>query len=138
MNTSRALDLLKSYSCSEYKIPADPQSAEILRQSIIYIVGLSNSQNLGICADRLEQGLLTLREYLKVLGYKSDQKYQSNIDDSSGVYIKYNTYRMSYLIEPYLGEYRGVLISLQSEDPKIAGTYGYFPLNLFNYNNCHL
>ncbi len=130
--TSAALNILKSYSCSESKIPANQAEKEILRQSIIYIAGLSDSQNLGICADRLEQGLLTLREYLKALEYEPPENFKSEIDDYRGVYIKYNTSRMSYLIDAYLGEYRGVLISFQSIDEEIAGTYGYFPLDLFS------
>ena len=39
---------------------------------------------------------------------------------------------MSYYSSEYTGEYRGVLVSYQSEDNLIAGTYGHFPLNLFS------
>ncbi len=41
---------------------------------------------------------------------------------------------MSYYLDQYTGEYRGVLVSCQSEDDLIAGTYGHFPLDLFLNN----
>ena len=39
---------------------------------------------------------------------------------------------MSYYLDDYIGKYRGVLVSCQSEDDKIVGTYGHFPLDLFS------
>ena len=130
MNTSQALDILKSYSSSQYKIPADSSEKETLRQAIRHITALSERENIGICTNRIEDGLKTLQEYLHGLGYKPID-ISPVILESEGVYLKYNTYRMTHLIEPYAGEYRGVLISCQSDDPTIAATYGYFPLDLF-------
>jgi len=131
MNRAEFLAILQSYSCSQVKIPANETEKEILRQAIIHITGLSDWQNFGICASELKQGLFTLQQYLLALGYPLREIATVALDDAPGVYLKYNTSRMSHLIEPYLGEYRGVLISLQSDDPEIAGIYGYFPLDLF-------
>ena len=131
MNTSKALDILKSYSSSQYKIPADSSEEETLRRAITHIIALSERENIGICANKIEDGLKTLQEYLQGLGYRPIEILPVTLDNLEGVYLKYNTYRMTHLIEPYAGEYRGVLISCQSDDPTIAATYGYFPLDLF-------
>ncbi|MDJ0594500.1 MAG: DUF1824 family protein [Pleurocapsa sp. MO_226.B13] len=57
---------------------------------------------------------------------------QENLSQNlSPVYLKFSTQKMSYYSSEYTGEYRGVLVSIQSEDDLIAGTYGHFPLDLF-------
>jgi Domain of unknown function (DUF1824) len=132
MNIAESLGVLKSYSSGEIKLPANLNEKEKLITAIVHFARLSDWQNLGICSDNLEEGINSLREYLKALNYPSEQIITEEHDPSKASYIKYNTQKMSHLIEPYWGEYRGVLISYQSEDPQIEGTFGYFPLNLFS------
>jgi Tfp pilus assembly protein PilF len=138
MNPEIALKLLKKYSCIENKLVESEADKEQLRQAIQMITSLSEYENLGICADNAKQGFTALSSYLKALGYTSnidiDTLSKSNISDISekSIYIKYNTQKQTHYLDSYNGTYRGVLISCQGEDDKIVGTYGHFPLDLFN------
>ncbi len=127
-----ALKLLKTYSCIEIKTVETQAEKENLQEALLLVTSLSEYENLGICADNSTQGFSTLSTYLKALGYQPnfDLKSISKID--TPIYIKYNTQKMSYFIDSYRGDYRGVLISCQSENnDEIIGTYGHFPMDLF-------
>ncbi|MBE9046145.1 DUF1824 family protein [Pleurocapsales cyanobacterium LEGE 10410] len=108
---------------------------EQLRNSLLLVTSLSTSQNLGICADNSQQGFTALASYLEALGYQHDDwtsYLQSSVSiGSEPVYLKFSTQKMSYYSKKYTGEYRGVIVSCQSENELIAGTYGHFPLDLF-------
>jgi len=67
--------------------------------------------------EALRQAILTLPEDQPELG---------------AVYIKYNTQRQASYLDSYTGTYRGVLVSCQSENDQLVGTYGHFPLDLFS------
>ena len=128
----RALKILKLYSCAQVT-NIEPQVEEgQLRQALLLIVSLSESENLGICADNAQQGFTALTSYLEALGYKNTLEQDSLPNNQEPVYIKFNTNKMSYYLDDYIGKYRGVLVSCQSEDDKIVGTYGHFPLDLFS------
>lgn len=152
LTLDKALKIVKSYDDSIQLTNTEP-SAELeeLRNSLLLIANLSSSQNLGICADNFQQGFLALVSYLEAFGYQhargvssgnpSISAHQSNLEQDkasqslSPVYLKFSTQKMSYYSDKYTGEYRGVLISYQSEDDSIAGTYGHFPWDLFLNNN---
>ncbi len=134
LTLDKALEILKSYDCARVTTTKPLAQPEELRNSLLLVTSLSSSQNLGICADNSQQGLITLGSYLAALGYSSNFE-QENVDQSSEpVYLKFSTQKMSYYSSEYTGEYRGVLIACQSEDDLIAGTYGHFPLDLFMKN----
>ena len=73
-----------------------------------------------------------LSNYLKALGYENALDIASLSPQENAVYLKFNTQKNSHYLDSYDGDYRGVLISCQSEDDNISGTYGYFPLDLFD------
>lgn len=102
-----------------------------LRDSLLLVAGLSTSLNLGICADNFEPGFAALTSYLAAFGYQIDLEKNNAARNSEPVYLKFSSQKMSYYSDQYIGEYRGVLVSFQSEDDLIAGTYGHFPLDLF-------
>lgn len=131
MPLDEALELLRKYSCSQPKLAETPLDKEQLRQALAVVLSLSEWENLGICADNLEQGLSTLLSYLKGLGYPTNFEIKSQEDPQHPLYIKYNTQKQSYYVDSYTGSYRGVLISCQGEDETVVGTYGHFPLDLF-------
>lgn len=134
LTLDKALQILKSYDCARVTNTMALIQPEELRNSLLLVTSLSSSQNLGICADNSQQALITLGSYLAALGYPSNLK-QENLDQSSEpVYLKFSTQKMSYYSSKYTGEYRGVLVSCQSDDDLIAGTYGHFPLDLFMKN----
>ncbi len=133
LTTDLALKILNSYDCTQTNNALLLPEKEQLRSSLLLIASLSESENLGICADNSQQGLTTLTSYLKAFGYPSnlEQTNVSQSQPSEPVYIKFSTQKMSYYLDKYTGTYRGVLIACQSEDDQIAGIYGHFPLDLF-------
>ena len=131
LTVDEALKILKLYSCVQVtntELLAEPEQ---LRQALLLITSLSQSENLGVCADNSQQGFTALASYLKALGYQSNFEQVNVSQSSEPVYLKFNTQKMSYYLDKYIGSYRGVLVSCQSEDDKIVGTYGHFPLDLF-------
>ncbi len=131
-----AVSLLKKYSCNSVATIDSSEEKERLRQALLFVTSLSEWENIGICADHKNQGLMALESYLKALGYESSLQSYTFQDirkekSDSAVYIKFNTQKLSYYLDAYLGDYRGVLVAIQSEDDSIVGTYGYFPLDLF-------
>lgn len=123
--------LVQSQANLEAKSEAEK---ELVRQALLFLVNLSDHQNIGICADHHKEGLIALADYLKALGYSVpfDLANADLVSSDRGVYIKFSTQRMAYYLEPYLGSERGVLVSCQSFiDDEVSGTYGHLPLNLF-------
>ena len=136
LRVEEAVSLLKKYSCKSIGTIDSPTEKEQLRQALLLVTSLSEWENIGICAGNETEGLTALESYLKALGYKSEldsytfRDVRDNKSDS-GVYLKFNTQQLSYYLDSYLGDGRGVLVAIQAEDDNIIGTYGYFPLDLF-------
>ena len=126
-----ALKIVKSYDCGKPTNTTSSIEPKELRNSLLLVTSLSSSQNLGICADNFQQGFAALTSYLGAFGYQNNLEQENVSISLSPVYLKFSTQKMSYYSDKYTGEYRGVLVSCQSEDDLIAGTYGHFPLNLF-------
>lgn len=134
LTLDQAVNILQSYDCAKVIISEPLIKLEQIRNSLKLITSLSTSQNLGICADNFQQGFTTLVSYLEALDYKLNLTQEKASQNSEPVYLKFSTQKMSYYSDKYTGEYRGVLVSFQSEDDQIAGTYGHFPLDLFADN----
>ena len=132
MSIEEALKLLKEYGCIQLKIAQSPEEEEALRQAILLVNQGSESINLGICADNNQEGFKTLKSYLQALGYPLPNILPEDQPEQGAVYIKYNTQRQASYLDSYTGTYRGVLISCQSENEELVGTYGHFPLDLFS------
>lgn len=132
LTTDEALKILADYSCLQIKVVDFDADQEKLRQAIQLVSSICETENLGICADNAQEGLRALQNYLKALGIAQNLKTNSVFPQGTPVYIKFNTETMSYYIDSYTGSYRGVLISCQSENHTLVGTYGHFPLNLFD------
>jgi Domain of unknown function (DUF1824) len=132
MSIEEALKLLKEYGCIQLKIAQSPEEEDALRQAILLVNQGSESINLGICADNIVLGLQALKSYLQVLGYPLPNTLPEDSPEQGAVYIKYNTQRQASYLDAYTGTYRGVLISCQSENDQLVGTYGHFPLDLFS------
>ena len=133
MNQERALSLLKQFSCIETQKINSQAEKEELAQALILISNLSESQNLGICADHAILGFKALNSYLRALGYQSDLYPEPGTLEDQPVYLKFSTERMSYSTSNYTGKYRGVLVTIFSyNNEDIIGTYGYLPLDLFD------
>lgn len=131
MSIEEALKLLKEYGCISPPLAPSSEQKEALKNAILLVNEGSEYINLGICADRVEEGLKALREYLLALGYAVNIEPVEAPANEGGIYLKYSTKKQSYYVDSYTGTYRGVLISCQSEDDRLVGTYGHFPLDLF-------
>ncbi len=134
LTLDKALEVVRSYDCASVTNTSSSIEPEELRNSLLLVTSLSSSQNLGICADDSQQGFSALASYLEAFGYQSNLEQENISISSEAVYLKFSTQKMSYYSKKYTGEYRGVLVSIQSENDLIAGTYGHFPLNLFLNN----
>ena len=98
--------------------------------AITWLCEQSTGENIGICAETQAEAETALTHYLNHLGYPPATSVTP--DPVSGtVYLKCNTQSLRYYLEPYEGDYRGVLIACQAENEALNGTYGYFPLDLF-------
>jgi len=133
LTIEEAVKFLQRYGCNTDTQKNTAQDYPILRQALLLIVKESEWENLGVCADNPSQGLAAVRSYLSAIGYQDD--FAAEIPDdlaTEPVYIKFNTQKMSFYIDSYSGNSRGVLVAIQGEDERVLGTYGYFPLNLFD------
>lgn len=126
-----AVEILKKYSYIEVKPVESESERQRLRQAILLVCSLCESENLGICADSAVQGFSALNDYLEAMGYNFKLASEAVSNDRTPVYLKFNTQKQSHYLDRYSGPYRGVLISCQSEDQTLSGTYGHFPLDLF-------
>jgi Domain of unknown function (DUF1824) len=132
MDVAQAKKILGEFSCTETKTVDSAAEKEQLCQAVLLFGNLSDSQNLGICADNAAQGFSALETYLKALGYPIPDEQPDITSIIGPVYIKYNSMRGSLYLDAYKGQYRGVLVSCQSsEDESINGLYGHLPLDLF-------
>lgn len=134
MDAANFLPLLKDYSRLQGRIPRNEEERASLRQAILWIVGESETENLGICADNQAMAEKTLGAYLQALGYGEVMAMEPENTVAGPVYLKCNTQSLRFYVDGYEGDYRGVLIACQTEDESLAGTYGYFPLDLFPGN----
>ena len=132
LTVAAALKLLKLFSGTETKsVDSEAEKAQ-LRAALLTVVNLSDSQNLGICADNRTQAIDALASYLQALGYEMPGDPADIPSQENPVYLKFNSQKMSYYLDDYTGKYRGVLVSCQSsESDELNGTYGHLPLDLF-------
>ncbi|NEQ38602.1 MAG: DUF1824 family protein [Okeania sp. SIO3I5] len=136
LTVSQAEKFLNEFTCQDIKVVESQEEKAIIRAAILLLANLSDYQMLGICANSTTEALYTLGSYLEGLGYNTTLMNESNLNSIPGsVYLKFNGMKESYIVEPYIGKYRGVLVSCQSAEEKgINGTYGYLPLDLFIEN----
>lgn len=129
----KSLSLLKSYSCSRPKVVNTSEEKRQLQEALRLIVSLSEAQNLGICADNVQEAVKSLNSYLRAFGNDFEVKIEDKKEIDNGVYLKFSTEKKNYYLESYIGNYRGVLVTIfSSSNEAIVGTYGHFPLDLFD------
>lgn len=132
LTIEEAVKFLRRYGCDPNSQDNSSQDYPLLRQALLLVIKESEWENLGVCADNPEQGLAAIESYLAAFGYKENVPRTIPEDlVKESIYIKFNTKKMSYYIDSYSGDCRGVLVAIQGEDERVIGTYGYFPLDLF-------
>jgi hypothetical protein len=133
LTRQQAEAILQDFVCTQGRVISSMAEQHQVQQAMIKVVQLSDYQTIGICADTVEQALVALDGYLQAFGQTRNSVATSVPNLESGVYLKFNTQRRSLYWDAYVGPYRGVLVTCQSDQPDGAGgTYGHLPLSLFN------
>lgn len=129
--------ILHPFVCNQTPDSRPDAEWQPIRDALQVVTQQADFLTLGICADSSQAALAALQDYLLALA--GDQEPGTAAYDFSTaptgdqpVYVKVNTQRHSLHWDQYIGEYRGVLVTCQSQDvAQSGGTYGHFPLNLF-------
>lgn len=131
LTITEARKILNAFSCTIPREITSVLEKEQLREALLAIAGASDAENLGVCANCAEEGFAALNSYLLAMGYQANSTAVEIAEGLEPIYIKYNTQKQSCYCDRYTGNYRGVLVSCQSDDDEINGTFGHFPLDLF-------
>lgn len=136
LTVEAAEKILNEFTCFNIKSNASPISQEEksrIREALLLLINSSDYQMLGVCASSVAEGCSALARYLEAIGYNRTILSDSAFKVEGPAYIKFNGKTESYHADSYTGEYRGVLVSCQSEEGEgINGTYGHLPLDLFS------
>ena len=121
---------LARFSCLEIAPTLSAEELADIRKSLLLFNQLSDYQTLGVCAETLAQGKAAMQNYLAALGAPANLDLPAK---AGPVYIKFNTLKGAWYLDDYSGPSRGVLVSYHASDAKeVNGTYGPFPLDLFD------
>jgi hypothetical protein len=109
---------------------ATAEECDQLRSALDTLAGAADYLMFGVCAGDQATALAALSSYAGHFGY--DLPLEELPSLLGTVYIKLNPRSNRYYIDVYKGEYRGVLVSFQSDVVNgYSGTHGHFPLDLF-------
>ncbi len=123
---------LQRFVCFDRDPELDSAQARLVKEALLLLTGLSDFQTLGVCASSMTTAVAALNSYLSALGHELQADLAVLPAIEGAVYLKCNTRSLGYYGDRYSGDYRGVLVSCQSDDSDgIVGTYGHFPLDLF-------
>jgi Domain of unknown function (DUF1824) len=113
---------------------ASIEQRESIRQCLQILTKAADYHTIGMCADNQTIGLTALQSYAKYFGYDITADLVTALPTVNGsVYLKFNPRSNRLYIDTYQGDYRGGLVSFQSDlADGYNGTHGHFPLDLFN------
>ena len=131
-NIKKIRQQLAQYSC----LAVPPQLSQTTKQSLIdallWFSDLADYETLGICTDTLAAGKAATEAYVGRLC----RPIQLQLPKRDGaIYLKFNTLKGAWYLDDYVGPNRGVLVSFHASEPEydlVNGTYGPFPLDLFD------
>jgi Domain of unknown function (DUF1824) len=114
---------------------ANVEQRETIRQCLQILTKATDYHTIGMCADNRTVGLIALHSYAKHFGYGITADLLTALPTTDGsVYLKFNPRSNRLYIDTYPGDYRGGLVSFQSDlADGYNGTHGHFPLDLFSY-----
>jgi Domain of unknown function (DUF1824) len=112
---------------------ASVEQRESIRQCLQVLTKAADYHTIGMCADDRSVGLMALQSYAKYFGYDITDDLVAVLPMINGaVYLKFNPRSNRLYIDTYQGDYRGGLVSFQSDlADGYNGTHGHFPLDLF-------
>jgi hypothetical protein len=130
LTIAQAQALLAEYSCVTPKVPTNAAETIALQTAVKRVAQQTDNQLFGILANTLEEAITTLAQYTQALGISVPQS--PTTPDAPPIYLKLNAGTGLCYAKSYEGDYRGVLISFQSDlADGLNATYGHLPLNLF-------
>lgn len=112
---------------------ASAEQRESIRQCLQILTEAADYHTIGMCADNQTIGLTALQSYAKYFGYDITADLVTALSTVDGsVYLKFNPRSNRLYVDTYQGDYRGGLVSFQSDlADGYSGTHGHFPLDLF-------
>jgi hypothetical protein len=113
---------------------ASAEQRESICKCLQILTEAADYHTIGMCADDQTTGLTALHSYAKYFGYDISADLITALPTVNGsVYLKFNPRSNRLYIDTYQGDYRGGLVSFQSDMVDgYNGTHGHFPLDLFN------
>lgn len=138
---SNALDAEKLTATRQFLIQLSLQTQpetltesqqKAIREALLWLNENSEYQTLGVCANSLSQAESALKSYVAAISHP----IQVDIPERAGaVFLKFNTLKNAWYVDSYSGNSRGVLVTYHTSEPEeddVNGTYGPFPLDLFD------
>jgi Domain of unknown function (DUF1824) len=112
---------------------ASGEQREAIRQGLQILTDATDYHLIGMCAASQAEGLAALHSYAKNFNYEIGADLVKALPALDGaVYLKFNPRSNRLYIDTYQGNYRGGLVSFQSDlADGYNGTHGHFPLDLF-------
>ena len=108
------------------------EQRQTVKKHLLWLNEQSDYQTLGICADTLNEAETALKGYIAAMS----QPIQVDIAPREGaVFLKFNTLKNARNLDSYTGDSRGGLLTYDTSEPElddVNGTYGPFPLDLFD------
>lgn len=131
LTLGEAETLLRRFICLDRLPASELPDPALVRQAIRLTRDYSDYQIFGICADTVAEAQTALMTYLTALNYPDSPTIPA-FEGTDGVYLKYNPATGRCLLDAYVGQHRGVLVSCQSADlSDVNETFGHLPLDLF-------
>jgi hypothetical protein len=130
LTIAQAQALLAEYSCVTPKVPANAAETIALQNAVKLVAQQTDNQLFGVLANTLDEALTALAQYTKALSIPMPNLPAPT--DAPPIYLKLNAGTGLCYAKFYEGDYRGVLISFQSDlADGLNATYGHLPLTLF-------
>jgi Domain of unknown function (DUF1824) len=104
-----------------------------MREALQALQASADYLMLGVCAAEQLAGWQAVKSYAQHFGYEITAHLEQELPQIAGaVYLKFNPRSQRLYVDSYTGQYRGVLVSFQSDlADGYSGTHGHFPLDLF-------
>ena len=131
-NIKKVRQQLAQFSCLAVPPQLSGKQKQELVDALLWFSDMADYETLGICTDTLAAGKAATEAYVTKLA----RPVNLDLPPRDGaVYLKFNTLKGAWYLDDYVGPNRGVLVSFHASEPEydlVNGTYGPFPLDLFD------
>ncbi|MEM7793553.1 MAG: DUF1824 family protein [Cyanobacteria bacterium P01_C01_bin.118] len=131
-NIKKVRQQLTQFSCLVTPPQLSNKQQQELINALLWFSDLADYETLGICTDTLAAGKAATEAYVSKLARPVTLDLPAR---DGAVYLKFNTLKGAWYLDDYVGPNRGVLVSFHASEPEydlVNGTYGPFPLDLFD------